>query len=191
VPTGTVTFTDDSEGELGTVSLVNGAASITTSTLSARRHTITARYSGDTNYPPSAVPSSFTQVVNQAATNTGIVYSNSLGQVTVTATMTVQAPGGRTPVGQVEFWSWAGDVFCPLVNGMASYTAPDSFFGGNIQARYHDANRQYLREMKRYGILPPQFDVAKDPINVFQVDQAYWRSAWPAPDGRGPAARHN
>lgn len=52
-------------------------------------------------------------------------------------------------------------------------------------------NRQYLREMKRYGILPPQFDVAKDPINVFQVDQAYWRSAWPAPDGRGPAARHN
>ena len=45
-------------------------------------------------------------------------------------------------------------------------------------------NRQYIREMKKYGILPPQFDPAKDPINVFTLDKAYWRAAWYSPDGR-------
>jgi hypothetical protein len=44
-------------------------------------------------------------------------------------------------------------------------------------------NRQYIREMKKYGILPLQFDLAKDPIDVFELDQAYWRAAWYSPDG--------
>jgi hypothetical protein len=39
-------------------------------------------------------------------------------------------------------------------------------------------NYQYVRELKKYGILPPAFDLAKDPINVFETDQAYWRSLW-------------
>jgi hypothetical protein len=39
-------------------------------------------------------------------------------------------------------------------------------------------NRQYVREMKKYGILPPEFDLTKDLIDVFQADQAYWRAAW-------------
>ena len=45
-------------------------------------------------------------------------------------------------------------------------------------------NEHYVREMKRYGVLPAAFDVAKDPINVYEVDEAYWRSFWwppPAP----------
>jgi hypothetical protein len=41
-------------------------------------------------------------------------------------------------------------------------------------------NPQYVREMKRYGILPASFDPARDPIDVFQADQAYWRSFWKA-----------
>jgi hypothetical protein len=45
-------------------------------------------------------------------------------------------------------------------------------------------NHQYLREMKKYGILPPQFDPAKDPIDVFQIDQAYWRAQWCNPGGQ-------
>jgi hypothetical protein len=39
-------------------------------------------------------------------------------------------------------------------------------------------NRQYVREMKRFEVLPPSFEREKDPIDVFQVDQAYWRSFW-------------
>lgn len=42
-------------------------------------------------------------------------------------------------------------------------------------------NPQYIREMKRFGILPETFDIAKDPFDPFVVDQAYWRSAWPKP----------
>jgi hypothetical protein len=36
----------------------------------------------------------------------------------------------------------------------------------------------YVREMKRYGILPPTFDPAKDPIDVYATDRAYWKSFW-------------
>ncbi|MCL2105139.1 MAG: hypothetical protein FWH21_08850, partial [Kiritimatiellaeota bacterium] len=39
-------------------------------------------------------------------------------------------------------------------------------------------NPQYIREMKRFGILPESFDVAKDPFDPFAADQAYWRSMW-------------
>lgn len=36
----------------------------------------------------------------------------------------------------------------------------------------------YFRWMKRFGILPESFDEAKDPINVYETDAAYWRSFW-------------
>ena len=35
----------------------------------------------------------------------------------------------------------------------------------------------YVREMKRFGILPETVD-ATDPVNVYATDQAYWRSLW-------------
>jgi hypothetical protein len=38
---------------------------------------------------------------------------------------------------------------------------------------------EYVREMKRYGILPSAFDLTRDPIDVFDVDRRYWRSFWP------------
>ena len=41
----------------------------------------------------------------------------------------------------------------------------------------------YVREMKRYGVLPASFDASRDPINVYQVDRAYWRSLWYWPVG--------
>ena len=39
-------------------------------------------------------------------------------------------------------------------------------------------NEHYVREMKRYGILSDDFDPIVDSIDVYQVDQAYWRSLW-------------
>ncbi|MGA2067097.1 MAG: hypothetical protein ABSG86_19115 [Thermoguttaceae bacterium] len=39
-------------------------------------------------------------------------------------------------------------------------------------------NQHYVRQMKQYGILPAAFDRAKDPIDVYQTDRAYWRSLW-------------
>jgi Hydrazine synthase alpha subunit middle domain len=33
---------------------------------------------------------------------------------------------------------------------------------------------EYVREMKRYGVLPASFDLARDPIDVYSVDRRYW-----------------
>ncbi|MDR3109935.1 MAG: hypothetical protein LBU65_09670 [Planctomycetaceae bacterium] len=37
--------------------------------------------------------------------------------------------------------------------------------------------QQYIREMKRYGILPPEYDAAK-PIDTYSLEQKYWESLW-------------
>jgi hypothetical protein len=43
-------------------------------------------------------------------------------------------------------------------------------------------NAQYVREMKRFGLLPQEFDLARDPIDVFETDQRYWKLFWYHPD---------
>ena len=42
-------------------------------------------------------------------------------------------------------------------------------------------NENYIRWMKRWGILPESFDPAKDCLDPFATDQAYWRSLWHHP----------
>ncbi len=46
-------------------------------------------------------------------------------------------------------------------------------------------NAQYVREMKRFEILPPAFDLARDSIDIFEADQRYWRSLWWQPEAGG------
>ena len=41
----------------------------------------------------------------------------------------------------------------------------------------------YIREMKRYGILPKDFNPETDPIDVYKTDEAYWQSFWVRPPG--------
>ncbi|HSV98670.1 MAG TPA: hypothetical protein VLI39_00750 [Sedimentisphaerales bacterium] len=43
-------------------------------------------------------------------------------------------------------------------------------------------NRQYIREMKRFGVLPADFDPAADPIDIFETDRRYWQLFWYRPD---------
>jgi hypothetical protein len=38
-------------------------------------------------------------------------------------------------------------------------------------------NRQYIREMKKYGVLPADFDAETGIVDPFQTDQAYWSGA--------------
>jgi len=53
-PTGTVTFSDPSKGKLGSATLnSSGTATLVTSTLAGFTYSITANYSGDTNFAPS------------------------------------------------------------------------------------------------------------------------------------------
>lgn len=43
-------------------------------------------------------------------------------------------------------------------------------------------NRQYIRELKRYGILAADFDPATSPLDIFAADQRYWQSFWYIPE---------
>ena len=45
-------------------------------------------------------------------------------------------------------------------------------------------NRQYIREMKRFDVLPAEFDVQRDPLDVFETDERYWRLFWYRPETR-------
>ncbi len=42
-------------------------------------------------------------------------------------------------------------------------------------------NHHYVREMQRCGVLPASFDLAKDPINVYAADEAYFKTFWHRP----------
>ena len=35
--------------------------------------------------------------------------------------------------------------------------------------------------MKRFGVLPADFDLGRDPIDVFETDQRYWEQFWYRP----------
>jgi hypothetical protein len=52
----------------------------------------------------------------------------------------------------------------------------------------------YVREMKRCGILPESLDARQDPLDCYAVDRAYWQSFWhrgaSAPGGAGETALH-
>ena len=42
-------------------------------------------------------------------------------------------------------------------------------------------NRQYVREMKRFGVLKPEFNLNRESINIFETDQDYWQLFWYRP----------
>ncbi len=107
-PSGTVQFSVDGSQVGGAVTLSGGMAQYTTSSLSIGSHSITAVYSGDTNFTGSdntAAP--FMQTVNQASTTTTVTNTvnptSAYGQsVTFTATVAPQYSG--TPSGTVYFY---------------------------------------------------------------------------------------
>jgi len=39
-------------------------------------------------------------------------------------------------------------------------------------------HHQYVREMKRYGILPDSLDTTQTPLDPFRTDQAHWSALW-------------
>ena len=39
----------------------------------------------------------------------------------------------------------------------------------------------YIRQMQRYGILGPDFELERDLIDVYATDEAYWQSLWHRP----------
>jgi hypothetical protein len=126
-PTGTVTFFDGTT-TLGT-GTVNAArqATFTTALLAVGTHSITAVYGGDSNFSTSTSAAS-SETVNKASTATTVASSANpsvFGQaVTLTATVTVNAPGAGTPTGTVTFRDGATSLGTGTLNvsGQATFT---------------------------------------------------------------------
>jgi hypothetical protein len=123
VPTGTVTFQDGAT-PLGT-GTVNGSgqATLTTAALSAGAHTITAAYSGDTNFAAST-SSAVAQTVSHATTMSTLNSSpnpSTVGQ-TVNLMATVVGQYGGAATGTVTFKEGTTKVLgtASLVNGVAT-----------------------------------------------------------------------
>jgi len=125
-PTGTVTFLDGGSS-IGTATLDStGAGSFTTSALAVGTHTITASYSGDSNFNANT-SSPFTQIVNLDVPLVAVNASPNpsvFGQpIVVTATVSATAPGSGTPTGTVTFLDGLTSLgTANLVNGQASFT---------------------------------------------------------------------
>jgi hypothetical protein len=123
VCTGSVTFSDGGT-TLATVNAVGNSASFSTTSLAAGTHSITATYSGDSNFSRST-SSPIAQVVNPAATTVALTSSRNpsyLGQpVTFSATVTGQNGGAVS--GTVAF-KQGGTTLATvtLLNGQAAYT---------------------------------------------------------------------
>lgn len=127
-PTGSVVFTDSTTNtQIGSGTLVNGATSVSTNSLSVGTHSIILSYSGDSNFGSQTVGSLNHPVVNQDTTATNLAVSNStvsVGQsVTFTATVSVTAPGAGTPSGTITFTDGISTLgTATLNNGKATYT---------------------------------------------------------------------
>ncbi len=105
--TGNVSFSTDYGLALGSATLSNGSAPVTSSAISGGVHNVFAYYSGDTNYE--SVSSAVTETITKANTTTGVAMSNSTitsGQsVTLTATISGGVNGAAAPSGTVQFES--------------------------------------------------------------------------------------
>lgn len=146
-PTGTVTFLDGVTPLASNVTLVGGAASFSTGALGAGSHSITVAYNGDANFGTST-SSALTQTVNKAATATSVTAvpnPSVFGQsVTMTATVSVTAPGAGTPTGAVTFRDGVTVLGTSALAGSTatlSTSALSTGLHGSITATYDgDAN---------------------------------------------------
>lgn len=128
-PTGTITFTS-SDGSLNAVvPLVNGVATISNSNFAVGADTITAVYSGDSNYV--SVTGTTVQNVIVSPTTTTLTSSNNpnVYGTTTTFTATVTPSSGGPATGSVQFFDGPNLIATvPLVGGVAQFTPPASIF---------------------------------------------------------------
>ena len=105
--TGTVQFTLNCANctNIGSATVANGRAQLTTSALPAGNLTIIASYSGDTNYASSS--SGVSETVNLLSSTTTLTTSNAAisqgTSVTLTALVAPAKAGGPAPTGTVQF----------------------------------------------------------------------------------------
>jgi hypothetical protein len=136
-PTGAVTFTDGAT-QLGTVTLTGGIAALATSSLAVGSHTITASYSGNSNFSSSSA--TVTQLVNRATSSVALTSSGSptvYGQ-TVTFAAAITPQNGGVCTGSVSFSDGGTMLGTVNVAGNAASLSTASLSAGtqSITANY-------------------------------------------------------
>ena len=152
-PSGTVTFTDGN-AQIGNETVNSGQAILTTSSLSAGSHSITAKYIGDNNFKPST-SSAFTLTINQPGTDpqsisvenlidtmtelTSPINKSTFGQpITFIAKIGTPSQGVKKPSGTVTFIDGNTQIGTETVNsGQAILTTSSLSVGAHsITAKY-------------------------------------------------------
>jgi hypothetical protein len=138
IPDGDLVLFYDGTSLLGSVALQNQVASFTTSSLSAKKHRITAEYLGDSLFKPSH--DSVGQVVEKfptATTLTSTPNPSSFGKA-VTFTAIVAASGDTLPTGTVVLWDGESAIgSAKLSGGIATFIKSKLALGTHsITARY-------------------------------------------------------
>jgi hypothetical protein len=132
-PTGSVNFSDGGV-VIGTATLSSGQALFSTSTLAVGSHSITATYTGDTNFTSSSTLAPLAQTVNIASSTTALTSSqnpSTQGQsVTFTATVSAVAPGSGTPTGSVTFKDGAATLAAVALSGGVAALSTSSLGNG-------------------------------------------------------------
>ena len=140
--TGTVTFYSG-KTRIGSGQVSNNTVKLTVRSLSVGNYSVTAAYSGDSNFTGST-SSPLSQVVDRAVTTTMLTSSKNPSQYgqKVTFTATVTGQHGGTPTGTVTFKNGAivlGKVM--LSGGMAKYSTSTLAKGKHVISRIMEGTR--------------------------------------------------
>ncbi len=139
-PTGTVQFLSGSAKVGSPVSLVSGIATLTTTALPAGADSITAQYSGDTNF--TAALSSPVTVTLKSITSLALTVSPAITTSApqgIPETFTATLSGSLTPTGAIQFFDGTTTIgsAVALSNGTASFTTSTLSVGPHsISAQY-------------------------------------------------------
>jgi hypothetical protein len=156
--TGTVQFVDGGVNLGPPVTLSSGAATFTVSSLSVGTHSITAVYSGDTNFTASTAPL-LAQAVNRANTTVTVSSNNNpsvFGQaVAFTALVSAAAPGAGTATGSVAFFDGTANIGSAALDGSghATFTTSALNAGGHTITVQYGGDGNFIGSA---GSLPAQ-----------------------------------
>jgi hypothetical protein len=139
IPDGELVTFYDGMAAIGTGTTASGVTTFTTSSLTAKTHTIKAAYAGDAIFQASS--GAVTQVVNKYSTATTLTSSlnpSQSGQA-VTFTAQVTSSGSASPTGKVKFMDGASTLGLATLNGGVAKITKSTLAVGT-----HPITAQYL-----------------------------------------------
>jgi hypothetical protein len=147
-PTGSVTFTYNGT-TLGTATVVNGVATLTTTTLPIGTDPVSATYTGDTTYAPATSGPLNVVITKNAAADTLTATPNpSIFGGAVTLTFTVPPVNGVAPTGTVSFYNGTTLLGTATVNaaGVATITTTALPYGTDTVVAQYPGDNNYAPE---------------------------------------------